>query len=180
LELQLQISIPKENMTLFLKRIWMVLCVISLCVGCDQGTKRLAELKLKGHPQISYMADSVKLIYSENSGAWGGLGSSWPQPIKAFVHVVLPAAVMLSLLLLVLFKASVTTVEILSYSLIIGGGIGNVIDRILYGYVVDFMYMGIGDIGTNIFNVADFVIMFGIFVLVIDNLSNRLSFRRQT
>lgn len=158
-----------STVEVFIKRVCMVLCVISLCVGCDQGTKRLAELKLRGQPTVTYLAETVKIMYSENSGAWGGLGSDWPQPFKALVHVLLPALVMFGLLFMILFRKTVSSAEVLSYSLIIGGGLGNVIDRTLYGYVVDFMYMGIGPVGTNIFNLADFVIMAGIFVLILDN-----------
>jgi signal peptidase II len=56
--------------------------------------------------------------------------------------------------------------EFYAFTLIIGGGIGNLIDRARFQYVVDFLYMGIGKIGTNIFNIADFVIVIG-FVMML-------------
>ena len=54
------------------------------------------------------------------------------------------------------------------YSLVIAGGIGNLIDRAIYGYVVDFLWMGIPNgLGTNIFNVADVSIMIGVITLLV-------------
>ena len=55
-----------------------------------------------------------------------------------------------------------------SSALIIGGGLGNLIDRILnQGAVIDFMNMGIGPIRTGVFNVADLAILAGIFIFVV-------------
>src|SRR5262249_46031294 len=65
----------------------------------------------------------------------------------------------------------------LGLSLILSGGIGNLVDRALYGHVVDFMYIGldgvtgIGWFHTNIFNVADMAIMAGGALLLIHALS---------
>ena len=54
------------------------------------------------------------------------------------------------------------------YGLVIAGGAGNLIDRAIHGYVVDFLWVGIPNvIGTNIFNIADVSIMLGVITLLI-------------
>ncbi len=53
--------------------------------------------------------------------------------------------------------------QIIALSLICGGGIGNLVDRVRYdGYVTDFLNLGIGPLRTGIFNVADVALMAGI------------------
>ena len=50
-------------------------------------------------------------------------------------------------------------------TLLIAGGLGNLIDRLVYGYVTDFLNVGIGSLRTGIFNVADMAIMLGVGLL---------------
>ena len=54
----------------------------------------------------------------------------------------------------------------MGYVGIISGGVGNLIDRFRLDHVVDFLYLGYGPVGTNIFNIADMGILFG-FILVL-------------
>jgi len=63
-------------------------------------------------------------------------------------------------------------IEVLGLSFIISGGAGNLIDRIRYDFVVDMLWMGISGskLQTNIFNIADVVIMAGFFILVYLNI----------
>jgi len=56
---------------------------------------------------------------------------------------------------------------ILSFSLILGGGISNVYDRVRYNQVTDFMNMGFPDLRTGIFNFADVAIMLGLGVMLL-------------
>jgi signal peptidase II len=66
--------------------------------------------------------------------------------------------------------------------LVIGGGMSNFIDRLLYGgYVVDFLNVGIGSVRTGIFNVADVFIVTGVLLLVFsDRLSKELLTKRSS
>jgi len=56
----------------------------------------------------------------------------------------------------------------LAFSFIIGGGIGNIYDRILYGSVTDFMYLELGSWHTGIFNMADVSVVIGTALLLIN------------
>ena len=55
---------------------------------------------------------------------------------------------------------------LLGVALIAAGGVSNLLDRITYGMVIDFMNVGIGSLRTGIFNVADMAIMLGAAILV--------------
>jgi len=62
--------------------------------------------------------------------------------------------------------------EAISLSLVIGGAIGNVIDRICYGYVIDFLDIYIGSSHWPAFNVADSAICIGAVLLIIDSIKS--------
>ena len=67
-----------------------------------------------------------------------------------------------------LLKEKLNTLKILSYSLLIGGIVGNLFDRIFYGYVVDFLSFKFGDYYFPVFNLADSFIVVGAIILGID------------
>ena len=62
-----------------------------------------------------------------------------------------------------------SSLEIFSYSLLIGGIIGNLIDRIVRGYVIDFISIKLGNYNFPIFNVADILIVIGVFLLLLSS-----------
>ena len=65
-------------------------------------------------------------------------------------------------------------VEAVGWALVVGGGVGNLIDRIVNdGHVVDFMRVGIGGLETGIFNVADTAILAGLVTLLVSALTPR-------
>jgi len=57
---------------------------------------------------------------------------------------------------------------------LIGGGIGNIADRMIYGSVTDFLHLTFGALQTGIFNMADVSIMMGILLILLDSCYNRL------
>ena len=57
---------------------------------------------------------------------------------------------------------------------LIGGGIGNIIDRLLYGSVTDFLHIDFGLFRTGIFNLADVSIMVGIGILIINSIKQKV------
>jgi signal peptidase II len=63
-------------------------------------------------------------------------------------------------------------VQTAAYSLIVAGGIGNLVDRIQKQTVTDFINMGIGPLRTGIFNVADMAIMAAVFILIYESFKN--------
>jgi signal peptidase II len=148
-------------------RIALVLVLVLACVGCDQATKLAAIEHLKGEPMRSFFGDTFRFVYAENAGAFLGLGAAWPDlarklVLSAFVPVLLGALLWASA------SAKATSRSAFAIALLVGGGLGNLVDRLWRdGRVVDFMNMGIGPVRTGIFNVADVQLMIGVGLLVL-------------
>lgn len=134
---------------------------ILLLIGLDQITKLLAFTYLKGH-SIALIPNVFELVYLENTGAAFGsfLGKTTLLSIATFV-----------IILYLLWKLKEVPANrhflpvYLCLTLIIAGGIGNLIDRIARGFVVDFFYFV--PIDFPVFNVADIYVSVGIVCLVI-------------
>lgn len=81
--------------------------------------------------------------------------------------LVLPSLFLVGLMVHTVANARVNRWELAGAGLLVAGGAGNLIDRARFGYVQDFLYLGYGPIGTNIFNVADMAILAGIGLLLV-------------
>ena len=94
-------------------------------------------------------------------------GASWN--ILAGYRIVLILITLIILVLLFLYqnKFKENKRNILAFSLLYGGIIGNLLDRIIYGYVIDFFDFNIFGYNYPVFNIADICIVFGIILLVI-------------
>ena len=149
------------------RRILLGLGLIAWCVGCDQGTKRIAVEHLKDQEPIRLLNGIVQFLYAENTGAWGSLGAGWPSGLKIAVFMLLPLAVLGSVVVHMVRSETISTPHFIACALLVGGGVGNVIDRMLSGYVVDFMWVGVGRLATNIFNVADVAVVVGVILLLL-------------
>lgn len=153
------------------ERLMLIGFVLSLSVGCDQTTKRVAEQTLKGAAVQSMLHDIIRLQYIQNPGAFLGFGSHFSEGVKVCLFIIFPVLALIGAFFFVLFSQRLMPVQLIMISLIIGGGLGNLIDRVLLeGRVTDFMNLGIGTMRTGIFNVADVAIMIGVFGLFALNL----------
>jgi len=145
-------------------------CIISvLFIGCDQVTKELAKMHLKDKPVMSFYHDTFRLDYVENTGAFLSLGDNWPPAVSFWLMGVLPLLFLVGLFVYALRKtATISFFQLLPYLLICSGGLGNIIDRMLYNrHVTDFMNMGINNLRTGIFNVADLYVTAGVAMLLV-------------
>lgn len=147
-------------------RYLIVLGISGTSIALDQISKVVARAHLEGQPVRHYLNDLFRLLFVENEGAFLSLGSGLSDNLRLFALTLLPVVILGFLLVYILRSRSLNTWQLIAYSFILGGGISNIYDRILYGKVVDFMNMGIGDLRTGIFNVADVCIMTGLFMLV--------------
>ena len=148
-------------MTAFKKAILIAL-VLCLCVGCDQASKVIARNHLKSSPTIHLLGGMFLLHYTENTGAFLGMGSRLPETVRFWLYVVLVGMVLAMMLGFVWVSKTIDALGILGGAMIVGGGLSNLVDRLMHdGAVVDFMNLGIGNLRTGIFNVADLAIVFG-------------------
>ncbi|MEI8574047.1 signal peptidase II [Methylomonas sp. LW13] len=163
-----------------MKRALLVFIVLVSCVGCDQVTKSVAQSFLSETEVWSFWGDTVRLQLAHNHGAFLGLGSSLPENLRESLFSFAVAGMLIALLGYILFSKSASPSSILAYALLLAGGLGNLIDRLIYsGYVVDFINIGIGPIRTGVFNVADVVVVVGALMLFtgMPRVSKRLSAR---
>ena len=141
-------------------------------IGCDRVTKDLAKEHLANRASISYLHDTFRLQYAENTGAALNLGDGLSDSASFWLLSILPLAFLLLLLAYSIKNASkLNALQMFSFALIFSGGIGNIIDRILYDrHVADFMNLGINNLRTGIFNVADVCVTTGVLMLLFSSL----------
>jgi signal peptidase II len=142
---------------------FLFLGVAALVVVVDQVTKRLAVERLRGKPSVPVVDDILRLTYVENRGAAFGL----LQDQTAFF-------VLVGIVVIGVIAASYRYLPRsgfrlhLALGLQLGGAIGNLLDRVRQGYVVDFVDFGYRSNWWPVFNVADSAIVVGVALLALN------------
>lgn len=149
-----------------LKRISIVVFVV-LNIGCDQLSKDLVRRHVQPMDYIQVVNDNLILTNVENSGAMLGFGQGFPPAVKMIFLKGLPLIVLVILLARTLQKTNLNRWMVLAFAFVIGGGMGNLIDRIAYGSVTDFFQIKLGFFKTGIFNMADVSVTIGVILLLI-------------
>jgi signal peptidase II len=145
----------------------VLVMVIGATIGCDRMTKHIAATTLSDAPTRSFLADTFRLEYVENTGAFLGLGRDWPRHVRTAVFG-LGNGLLLVALAVVAGRARWPKRALVGVALFVAGGASNLLDRITHGMVIDFMNVGIGSVRTGIFNVADMAIMLGAGIFVLE------------
>lgn len=157
-----------------LKRILILVLVGGLSLGCDRITKDMARADLTHNDRLSYVGSLFSLQYEENRGAVFSLGADLPADVRFWIFVVLMGFLLAGILAGVVFSRGVDTVDVIAAALVAGGGFGNLLDRVLHnGWVIDFITVGIGQVRTAVFNLADVAIIAGVALFVIMRLRRR-------
>jgi len=147
-----------------LKYLWLSVIVIIL----DQLTKQLAEFYLVFQAPIPVMP-SFNLTLSYNAGAAFSFlrdAGGWQRWLFTGLALVVSGVIIYWLRKLPKQDKWVAV----ALSLVLGGAIGNVIDRILFGHVIDFIQVYYQQYYWPIFNIADTAISIGVAILLIDGL----------
>lgn len=155
-------------------------CAISVAfIGCDRLTKSIAKEHLMDKGPLSYFHDTFRLEYIENTGAALGFGENLAKGASFWLLGILPLIALLILFGYTIFKSKEMPLpKMICMSLIFAGGVGNIIDRLLFDrHVTDFMNIGILNIRTAIFNFADLYITIGViaFILLFRNSQEEIS-----
>jgi signal peptidase II len=133
----------------------------------DQWTKQLALAYVRGQPPRVYLDGLFRIEYAENSGAFLSLGAALSPELRFWIFVVAVGGFLAGAAWVLFRDRRLDRLTAFSLSIILGGGIGNLIDRSTrenHG-VVDFLNVGIGNFRTGIFNIADMAIMLGVILL---------------
>lgn len=138
-----------------------IILISILTLIIDVLTKQLVLNILIEHQSISIIKDFFSITYAKNTGvAFSLLENKVPL-------IIIMTIIIIFFILKYLKTTNHNKYECLCYGLIIGGSIGNLIDRIIYGYVIDFLDFNIFGYSFPIFNLADTAIVIGIFTLII-------------
>lgn len=137
-------------------------CIILLCIALDQITKLFAIHFLSTVTTVPIIPNVLHLTYVQNDGAAFSLLSGH----QIFLIVVTLLFIVLLIYFLYSMPKKRATLSInIALAMIIGGAIGNLIDRIRFQYVVDFFDFRL--IGFAIFNVADVFVVTGCIVVIL-------------
>jgi len=150
-------------------RAFLILFILALNIGCDQVSKSIVRKDMYPNQEIDYLGRHFTLERAENTGAFLSLGDTLGGPVHFVLLVILPVVALLFGLGYILFKTNMDKYRLLAIILIIGGGVGNLYDRVMHGSVTDFMHIDFIVFQTGIFNVADMSIMAGMFIIIIDS-----------
>ncbi|MBT4096986.1 MAG: signal peptidase II [Gemmatimonadetes bacterium] len=143
-------------------RFWIDLIWVPLALVLDQVTKYIVVQSLPPYEPQSVMGDVIRLTYIHNRGAAFGLDLGGP-----VVHTVIATAA-LGLLGWMLATLPVgARLQRAALAMVLGGAIGNIIDRIRIHQVIDFVDVGFGDWRWPVFNVADSFVTVGVLLLAI-------------
>ncbi len=157
-----------------IKRTTIIFFILFSCIGCDQATKNIARQSLAGLEPIRILNDTLRLQYAENPGAFLGFGANIPANYRYLIFTIIIGSFLFGILVYLIKSKKINKPNTIALSLILGGGFGNLVDRIFNeGCVIDFLNLGIGSIRTGIFNVADIAITVGVIWLALLSLSTR-------
>ena len=126
----------------------------------DQLTKKLAVLYLSEIDTLPIIKDVIHLTYSENTGAAFGMLKD-----HRWIFLVFSTVAIIAISGYLIATKPKNKLYVTALSFVLAGGIGNMIDRIAYGYVVDFIDFTLIDFA--IFNIADSFITVGACLLIL-------------
>ncbi|MEY4669808.1 MAG: Lipoprotein signal peptidase [Pseudomonadota bacterium] len=144
----------------------LIITVATFTILIDQISKQLILKTFRPGEILSVIPGLFNLTLTFNPGAAFGLWSNLP---SGWREVALGVSILLALVAVVVFLLHPncqTPLARVSLSAVLGGAIGNIIDRFTYGSVVDFLDFYIGDYHWPAFNIADSAIFLGIMVVV--------------
>jgi signal peptidase II len=154
-----------------LKRLVLIVTIIICCVGCDQTTKSIAVAHLSETQAVTLLGGDLRLQIAKNYGAFLSIGASTSPTVRSTLFSAGVAVMLLALLAYCITTKTRNPLVVPALALLIGGGVSNLLDRLLYGgYVIDFLNVGVGSVRTGIFNVADMFIMCGVIALTCSDL----------
>jgi len=147
--------------------------LVSLAVlVLDQWSKGIVTRALDVHQTRAVIAGLFDLTYVRNAGAAFGLFASVDSSVKA---IILNSVAVLVFIVVSAYalRSSHKSVRLqVGFALILGGAVGNLLDRVRFGYVVDFLDFSVSGHHWPAFNVADSAICIGVGLLFLDMLAS--------
>lgn len=150
------------------KKIALIAGIVLATIAADQISKIIIRQTVEYNSWTELVGKLMVLTKVENTGAFLSMLNNLPPVLYMALMIILPLAVIVYACYYLLKKEDVLPQVIIAFSLIIGGGVGNIIDRILYSSVTDFLYFDFYIFHTGIVNLADIAVTAGFFIMVYD------------
>tara|TARA_B100000315_G_scaffold176385_1_gene164884 strand:+ start:15479 stop:15997 length:519 start_codon:yes stop_codon:yes gene_type:complete len=148
------------------KKYKTLLLIVVGMVFLDQATKIYVDSQMKLHQSIEVIKNFFQITYIRNSGAAFGILSGFKSPWLTLFFILI-STVAAGIILFCYYKTPENQrLTLVSFALIISGAIGNFIDRVFYGEVIDFLYFHWYQHYWPAFNVADSCITIGVILLL--------------
>ena len=148
--------------------------LITVSIVLDQLSKVLIRENIDQYSEIKLIGEYFILTNVENSGAFLGMGSDFSPFIKTIFLLILPIIILICIMIYVYRDKEIDKISLIGFCFIIGGGIANICDRIMYGSVTDFLFIDLGGIfKTGIFNIADLSVTTGMIMILLMSFKNK-------
>lgn len=135
--------------------------ISTIIIILDQLIKYLISNKIELNESIEIINYFFSITYVQNIGAaWNILsGNRW-------LLIMIGMISLIAIYLYFIKDKKLKKIEVITYSILIGGIIGNLIDRIVYGYVIDYLSFNIFGYHFPVFNLADICIVVSVFLMI--------------
>jgi len=150
------------------RRYGLETALIGAIVIADQATKALVRGEIPLHDSVTIIPGVFNLVHVRNTGAAFGFLNGVEFPYKATVVALVATAALIGIALYAARESSHERLARIGLALILGGAIGNLVDRLFVGSVVDFIDVVFGSWHFWAFNVADSAITLGVAAMLVD------------
>ena len=149
--------------------IYLITCII------DQIIKLIIKFNMKVEDTIMIIPNFFNIEYLQNTGA---AFSSF----EGMRYILIIISLLIFILLIKFIKKNemLRSLEIVSLGLILGGLVGNLIDRVFYGYVIDYLAFTIFGYSFAVFNLADSFIVIGVILIIVDIIKKEMESRNNS
>ncbi|MFQ3239850.1 MAG: signal peptidase II [Olleya marilimosa] len=152
----------------------LILGLVVFNIILDQVSKFIVRADVIAGSETEIFGQYFTLHNVENKGAFLGMGSDFSPTLRIALLLVLPIIVLALVLRHIIKDKTINTMTLVGFCCIVGGGLANVYDRIVYGSVTDFLHIDLGSVfRTGIFNLADVSVMVGMGCLIVGSFKNK-------
>lgn len=153
------------------------LCILLLLfagIGSDQWSKKWAATNLKNQPTRELIKNALDVGYTENHGMVFGINNRNDNHVSRNGLLIVRILLSIGLIGYLIYNHRKTFIFHVPFVLILAGAIGNVIDSLRFGHVIDFIHMHLGKIvdWPFLYNLADAYVCIGMGILIVQSLVN--------
>jgi signal peptidase II len=152
---------------------WIHFLIALIVVGLDRWSKRLVTAHVRMYAHIQVIPGFFRITHTENTGAAFSLFADSTSHWKTAMLIGFSLVAMVIVTVLLWKQTRALTITGIALSLILGGAVGNLWDRVVSGRVVDFLLVYVKQYEWPVFNLADSAIVVGAALLVLEILFHR-------